>query len=128
MTERLHIPAGGRIRFGVPTQQFPNEVLERMASELRSIPGIREAHLPMVQAIDTMQVPSQILVVVLKHGTNVNVTVLTIAQQIRTTMPLEHQLDIWPMWPSDALLDLVRRCNCRLFPSVVPRPWWKFWG
>jgi hypothetical protein len=64
----MKIPAGTTAYIGPPAKPIPKQISDAIGLELGKIPGILEAHLPMVYIKGMIDPPAQILAVVLEEN------------------------------------------------------------
>src|SRR5437763_1325514 len=102
-----------------------SEQRERIIKGLRGVPGIVEAHLPLVHLPATMTEPALMLVLVLDGKTAVDTVMNRVGIVARTALPTGTHLDVLPLPTGNSLVGLVRNANCPLFVTVTKKPWWK---
>ena len=115
----FRIPAGSRLQVGAPATPLPHQTRDEMAKRLSSVPGVIEAHLPLCQIIPAMRNPALTLVVVLDQSSDKQTSITRILEIVRSLLPADRVLEVWPVGPESSVLRPVRDTNCCLF-SVQP--------
>lgn len=118
--EALAIPAGTRVLIGAPAHPFPYISTEAVSRIVALSDGIREAHLPLVQAVGLMPEPRHVLVIVPSRLEDSDRVVTTVGASLSTALGHGQHLDIWILSADDPLLAQVRQAGCLLWEAGLP--------
>ena len=99
---------------GVPARPLAEALQESIGTMLLNVRGVREAHLPQCFAMDVMERPAQVLVVVIESNASSEDVVDEILLGLTAVLPDDIQLDVWSMDPQHSLLATVRATKSRL--------------
>jgi len=108
----MNIPAGATVYIGPPAQPMSREISDALGAALSDVPGILEAHLPMMYCEGKIDPPAQVLVVVLAD--NASSPQAQIAECIRKALPANVFLDVLEWRGDDPGLPNVRATGCAL--------------
>ena len=126
--EEQTIEAGTQILIGAPAEPMPRAQTAAMADMLSQIGGVREAHLPQCFMPGAMSEPAQVLVLVLRRGTDVETLMHEVGCQLGQMLPEGQRLDVWPVPEGSPVLRDVRAAGCSILGARAgARPWWRFW-
>lgn len=70
MEPYFKVPAGAKILLGAPARPTERARSEALARLVASVGGVVEAHLPQCLVVGLMEMPAQVLVVVLESGSD----------------------------------------------------------
>ena len=129
--KQIPLVEGAQLFIGAPANPMPQSVSDALTSAVARVPGVREAHLPLIYVQDRMPTSEQMLVVVLERDDHDTILALTTA--VDAALPKGVHIVVWPLTSHHSMLPPVRDANCQIFgaPAAVPRterPWWRFWG
>jgi hypothetical protein len=110
----LKIPAGTPIMLGTPARPMADALLQSIGTMLLGVRGVREAHLPQCFAMDVMDGPAQVLVVVIESGASSEAVTDEVLLGLAAVLPDDIHLDVWSMNPQHSLLASVQATKCRL--------------
>lgn len=126
--EEQTIEAGTQILIGAPAVPMPRAQSAAVADMLSKVGGVTEAHLPQCFMPGAMTEPAQVLVLVLRRGTNIETLMHEVGCQLGQMLPEGQRLDVWPVPEGSAVLRDVRAAGCSILGAGPrPRPWWRFW-
>jgi hypothetical protein len=91
---------------------MPDAVAAAIGTLVDTVDGILEAHLPQCFVPGVMESPAQVLVIVV--NSDPEVALGRVGQGVEHLLPAGMHLDIWPLKPDSAVLNEVRRANCRV--------------
>jgi hypothetical protein len=114
----MEIPAGTEVYIGPPAKPIPKQISDAIGAGLSQIPGIAEAHLPMVFAPGHIDPPAQVLVVVLKGNTGS--AQARIADVLAAVLPENSHMDVMEKHSGDLLLHTIRLTGTQLSLSREP--------
>jgi hypothetical protein len=126
--EEQTIEAGTQILIGAPAAPMPSAQSAAIADLLSKTGGVLEAHLPQVFVPGAMREAAQVLVLVLRRGTDADGLMRELGCHLGQMLPEGQRLDVWPVAEGSPVLRDVRAVGCRIL-GAPPRggPWWKFW-
>ncbi len=110
----LKIPSGTPIMLGTPARQLEEALLQSIGTMLLNVGGVREAHLPECFAMDIMEHPAQVLVVVIESDASTENVMDEVLLGLTTILPEDIQLDVWSMDPEHSLLASIQATKCRI--------------
>jgi len=99
---------------GTPARPMAEDLLQSVGTMLLGIGGVREAHLPQCFAVDVMERPAQVLVVVIESDASSEAVTDEVLLGLAAVLPDDIQLDVWSMNPEHSLLTSVQATKCRL--------------
>ncbi len=99
---------------GTPARPMAEDLLQSIGTMLLNVAGVREAHLPQCFAMDVMERPAQVLVVVIEPDVSSEDVMDEVLLGLTAVLPDEIQLDVWSMDSRHSLLASVQATNCRL--------------
>lgn len=114
----MKIAAGTEVYIGPPAKPIPKQISDAISAGLSQIPGIVEAHLPMVFAAGHIDPAAQVLVVVLKENTAS--AQAKIADVLRVVLPENSHMDVMESHSGDPLLHTIRLTSTQLPLSREP--------
>jgi hypothetical protein len=112
--QALKIPAGTKVFLGRPAKPMPENASRAIARLLSEIPNLSEAHLPQCFAAGAMEVPSQILVLVVESETATDKILQTLSRRLPKLLHQGTHLEVWPIERNHPSLPAVRRASCRI--------------
>ena len=89
-------------------------LLQSIGTMLLSVEGVVEAHLPECFAMDIMERPAQVLVVVIESTASSEDVVDEVLLGLATVLPEDTQLGVWSMDAQHSLLATVQATKSRL--------------
>jgi len=105
-----NLPADTQVFIEPPANPLPAELVAEIARALSEIAGIREAHLPMIYSKGKVDLPAQVLIVVLEKGSPGQIP--QIAEAVRRILRNGQYLDVMH-WPVDhPAMPTVRQTGC----------------
>lgn len=110
----LRIPSGTPIMLGTPAVPMAEDLLQSIGTMLLSVGGVREAHLPQCFAMDVMERPAQVLVVVIEPDASSETVIDEVLLGLTAVLPDDIQLDVWSMEPEHSLLATIQATKSRL--------------
>jgi hypothetical protein len=110
----LTIPSGTPIMLGTPAVPMEETLLQSIGTMLLNVDGVVEAHLPQCFAMDVMERPAQVLVVVIESNASSEDVVDEVLLGLATVLPEDIQLDVWSMDAQHSLLATVQATKSRL--------------
>ncbi len=110
----LTIPSGTPIMLGSPARPMAEDVLQSIGTMLLSVGGVLEAHVPQCFAMDVMERPAQVLVVVIESDASAEAVMDEVLLGLTAILPDDIQLDVWSMDPQHSLLATVQATKSRL--------------
>ena len=108
------IPAGTKVYLGSPARPMASDLSTEITKLLGSIRGIVEAHVPQCYAAGVIDVPAQILIVVVTPGIADFLVASEISQGLTKILPTGVHMDFMLMGETTPELKAVRRANCRI--------------
>ncbi len=123
------LAAGAEAWIGTPAHPLPEPVVSRLREVVGQIRGVVEAHLPLVYIAGAFDPAAQVLVLVLSRGVELDEIRPQIEDGLKSALPAELYLDIWPMRSDDASLGAVRATGCALkggLGAPKKRRWWQW--
>lgn len=114
-SEIISVPGETKVLIAAPAQPMSKETSDALGNMLANFPTILEAHLPYCFIPNCMEVPSQILIMVLKSGTNVNAISGPIGGRLLDILPSDGKLLILPLYQDSPLVELIRRVGFLIF-------------
>lgn len=99
---------------GTPAVPMAEDLLQLIGTMLLNVRGVMEAHLPQCFAMDVMERPAQVLVVVIESNTSSEDVLDEILLGLAAVLPDDTQLDVWSMDPQHSLLATVQATKSRL--------------
>lgn len=99
---------------GTPSRPLEEALLQSIGTMLLSVGGVREAHLPQCFAVDIMERPAQVLVVVIESDASPENVMDEVLLGLTAVLPDDIHLDVWSMDPQHSLLASVQATKCRL--------------
>ena len=121
--EEIKMQAGMSVLFGAPAKPMAKEISDSLQQLVRSLPGVVEAHLPQCFVPESMPEPAQVLMLVLKRGTEQE-TMDTIGKSLSKILPRGMSLDVWPLPRGHELLRDARAAGCELKAPLKSSRWW----
>jgi hypothetical protein len=110
----LQIPAGTSILIGAPAHPMDEELSFAIAKLIASIDMILEAHLPQMYALDVMEKPAQVLVIVLDEKTDFGQINDQLGNGLSNILPKDMHLDVWPVSKGHQLINDIRSSDCKI--------------
>jgi hypothetical protein len=108
----VNLPPGTPVYIGAPANPLPLELSRAIGDALGNIPGVVEAHLPLMYVKDKIDPPAQILVIVLEQQTPHHS--LEIKRALSRILPTDFPLDVFEVQPQHEVLPIVRKAKCAL--------------
>jgi len=110
--QRLSIPAGTPLLIGAPARPMEGHISAGIGALTASIDGIVEAHLPQMFAVNVMEEPAQVLVLLLRPDAEVDEVIEQLGAALSGILPDGVHLDVWPIQTNHSMADDVRRAGC----------------
>ena len=110
--DKLSIPAGTPLLIGAPARPMDSRISARRGALTASIDGIVEAHLPQMFAVNVMEEPAQVLVLLLRPDADVDEVLEQLGIGLSSVLPEGVHLDVWPIQTNHSMADDVRRAGC----------------
>jgi hypothetical protein len=120
----LVVPAGSQVLIGAPAVgvRLPEHLTRRLLQLVSEIDEVIEAHLPQVY-VQGANKAAQVLVLVFKRERERDVMMEKLGRRIEEVLPVDIELDVWPMVERNALLDSVRGAGCMLYQREKGSSW-----
>lgn len=126
--EAREIGAGTQILIAAPADPMPRAQQAAIGDALARIPGVVEAHLPLLFVPGAMQEQAQVLVVVFRRGANVEALMHEITCALAQLLTEDSRLDVFPLAEGSEMIASVRRVGCQILGAHgQKKPRWKFW-
>ena len=110
--QEINIPSGTALMIGAPAHPMDENISMTIGKLTDSIDGILEAHLPQMFAVNVMEEPAQVLVIVLREHADINRVTEQLGLGLTEILPKGLHLDVWPIPIGHLMLDDVRRTGC----------------
>jgi hypothetical protein len=111
---KMNIPAGTALFIGAPARPMDNRISIAIGRLIDSIKGVAEAHLPQMFAVNVMEEPAQVLVLLLHRNANAEQVARELELGLPQILPEGAHLDVWPMPINHPMADDVRRTGCMI--------------
>jgi hypothetical protein len=114
----MKIPAGTTCYIGPPARPIPKQTSDAIGTALGKIPGIVEAHLPMIYIEGQIDPPAQVLVVVLEG--NRASSQARISEALKEVLPTDSHMDVMESRHGDPNLPTIRATGTQLALNRKP--------
>jgi hypothetical protein len=126
--EAREIGAGTQVLIAAPSQPMARAQQAAIADALAKVPGVVEAHLPLLFVPGAMREQAQVLVVVLERGANVEASMHEITCALAQLLTEDARLDVFPLEEGSEMIKDVRAVGCQILAArTEAKSWWKFW-
>ena len=107
----LRLETGTNILIGKPAKPIARRQVKKISDLLHDIDEIREAHLPEVFAVGTMETSAPVLFIVVDPESAIPAVMEKLAGPL-SEMLARQSLDVWPVGKAHDIVPTVRDANC----------------
>ena len=124
--ETREVQKGTQVLIAAPSQPMAQAQSAAIADMLSRVGGVAEAHLPHCFVPGAMEEPGQVLVLVLRPGTDAQQVMHDVTCNLAQLLTEGTRLDVWPVEAGSPVLRDVRAVGCQILGAPA-KPWWRFW-